>query len=54
MAKMNVWSLVMQKQQDSKYSKGTLSLYSPVVKSMSCLGIKAITEISTDEDLTKG
>lgn len=44
----------MLREQDSEYGKGTLSLYSPAVKAMSCPSIKPITETSTDEDMTGG
>ena len=54
MGETNERSLVMQREQDSDYGKGTLSLYSPAVKALSCPSIKAITETSTEEDITRG
>ena len=38
----------------SEYSKGTLSLYSSVVKAMRCPSIKGIPQTSTCEVVTKG
>ena len=36
------------------YSKGTLSLYSPTVKALSCPSIKVIPQTSTYKVVTKG
>ena len=53
MGETNERSLVMQREQDSEYGKGTLSLYSPAVKAMSCPSIKAITKSPTYEGVTR-
>ena len=54
MGETNEKSLVMQREQDSEYGKGTLFFYSPTVKAVSCPSIKTVTETSTDEDGTRG